>query len=316
MTDRLVAYSLALLTDPPRPDLLWQLETSLATLRQHNGRIPVVVFVHGPLVPPVIEICRTHDVMLHPCGPYEATLAELSAGWPALARLPLLHKFLNFPDLAAPGARRVLYCDCDTVFFGDVARLFDGYPRGDVVAREEVHTGRSQFGPDPRFVDEALLARIAAREGARVIAPFNTGVVLFNDGVARRLAAIGPRFVDYAWRFVCWMTQHPATGAAAAYGELETVTCARQLVTPADLARALPFPSINRWLVEEAALWLALGHVPGLRTADFSRGDVAQNGEVLHADPATAPWLVCHYFSQNRSRIHAWLERRPHPTTV
>ena len=273
--DRLVHYSLAFPPHEARPDLLRQLGTSLRTLREHNAEIPVALFVHGGMPAQLASLCREHDVMVHDQGPYALQLAALCpAGWPALVDYPLLHKFLNFRELAQTGARQILFCDCDTVFFSDVAALFDRYGDADVVAREEVHSGRSIHGVDRTFIDEPLLARIAAAEGAAVVPPFNLGVVLFNHGVWRALAPLDALVVDYAWRLV--------TGA-------------------------LPFPSTNWWILDEVALWLALGHAPGVRTADFLPGDVAQNGEFTTADPHAAGWILCHYYSQNMHRIDAWL---------
>ncbi len=273
--DRLVHYSLALPPDEPRPDLIRQFGISLGTLREHNPSIPTALFVYGGMGAELAALCREHDVLVHQQGPYAERLAALCpAGWPALAGYPLLHKFLNFRELARTGARQILFCDCDTVFFDDVERLFDRYGDADVVAREEVHSGRSIHGVDRTFIDEPLLARIAAADGAAVVPPFNLGVVLFNHGVWRELARLDALIVDSAWRLT---------------------------------AGALPFPSTNWWILDEVALWLALGHVPRVRTADFAPGDVAQNGEFARTDPRAAGWILCHYYSQNMHRIEAWL---------
>ena len=78
-------------------------------------------------------------------------------------------------------------------------------------------------------------------------------------------------------------------------------------MTPGALARALPYPSTNRWILDEVALWMTLGHVPGLRVADIDRRDLAENGEFSAAHPAGAGWVLCHYYSQNAGRIGAWL---------
>ena len=311
MPDRLVHYSLSLPHQYPRPDLIRQFGASVGTLREHNGAIPVVLFVHGALPAELAAICGEHDVMVHEQGPYERRLAALCpAGWQALAEYPLLHKFLNLRELAATGASQVLCCDCDTVFLRDVAELFDRYDGPDVVAREEVHSGRSAYGADRAFIDEPLLALLAAREGAVPVPPFNLGVVLLNNGAARRLAGLDALLLDYAWRLVCWMAHNPVEGEAAAFGEFQGAAAARAAAGPADLARALPYPSVNRWILDEVALWLALGHVGGLRTADFSPRDVAQNGEFAGSDPDAAGWILCHYYSQNTERIAAWMRRR------
>lgn len=273
--DRLVHYSLALPPGEPRPDLIWQLGASLRTLRAHNADVAVALFVYGGMTAELAALCREHRVLVHDQGPYAQRLAALCpAGWRALAGYPLLHKFLNFRELAGTGARQVLFCDCDTVFFRDVEALFDRYGDADLVAREEVHSSRSLHGVDRTFIDEPLLARLAAAVGAAVVPPFNLGVVLFNHGVWRELAALDPLIVDYAWRFT---------------------------------EGALPFPSTNWWILDEVAMWLALGHAAGLRTADFLPGDVAQNGEFARSDPGAAGWILCHYYSQNMHRIAAWL---------
>lgn len=307
---RLVCYSLSLSPQDPRPDIVRQFALSVRSLRHHSVETPVVLFVHGVLPDEVAEVCRDGEVLVHEQGPYASRLAALCpAGWPALARYPLLHKSFNFAELAATPASQVLLCDCDTIFMNDVALLFDRYGEADVVAREEVHSAGSHHGPDPRFIDEELLARLAAANGAGWIAPFNLGVVLLNNGIWRSFAGLDRVVADYAWRFATWMARHPATGDAAAYGEFLGAAEARGLAGPADVARELPYPSANRWILDEVSLWLALGHVPGLRTANFHPRDVVQNGEFGARDPAAAGFVVCHYYSQNLERVEQWLAR-------
>src|SRR4029078_2472624 len=88
--------------------------------------------------------------------------------------------------------------------------------------------------------------------------------------------------LDYARRLATWMAMHPAVGRSAEYGEFLGVDQLRApgALTSSDARAALPYPSANRWLLDELALWLTLGHVPGLTSADFSRTDVMQNGEL------------------------------------
>jgi hypothetical protein len=308
---RLVHYSISLADGDHRPELLAQLDASAGTLREHNRRTPAVVYLYGTPTAGLVAVCREHGLMLHEQGPYEQRLAALCPeGWPALARYPLLHRFLNFRELAQAGAEQALYLDCDTLFFDDVLRLFDRYASAHVAAREEVHTSRNHHGTDRSFVDEPLLSQLAQHEGAVVIPPFNLGVVLFGRGVAATLEAYEPLFVDYAWRFALWTAQHPVIGAAAGYGEFLGAAEALALTTPGALARALPYPSTNRWILDEVALWMTLGHVPGLLVADIDVRDVAENGEFTAADPARAGWVLCHYYSQNAGRIDAWLRGR------
>lgn len=316
--DRLVYYSVTLSERHPRPDLLWQLDTSLRTLRHHNRSVPVALFVHGDLPPALRSIAARHDVLVHAQGPYEDRLAGLCPqGWRALCEYPLLHKFLNFREIAAvdPAPAQVLFLDCDTVFFDDVDRLFDRYPWWHVVAREEVSCRRSAAGYDRGYLDEEALAALASAEGATPVPPFNLGVVLFNGRSWAPLADLDALLLDYAWRFVTWMAANPARGRAASYGESLAVAAFRGGAPgPDDEARALPFPSANRWLLDEVALWLTLGHVPGLTTGDFSAADVLQGGELATGGRAVPSAACAHYFSQTTDRVRAWLDRTGPPT--
>jgi hypothetical protein len=305
--DHIVAYSLALPGDEPRPDLIWQFAASVNTLRRHNREIPIVLFVYGALPQELARVCHDHRVMVHDQGPYERRLASLTQnGWPALSQYPLLHRFLNFSELGALGVKQMLSCDCDTIFFADVEKLFDTYLTADVVAREEVHSRRSRYGADPTFIDETLLARIAAHERIAIIPPFNLGVVLFNNGVWQHLERLASRFIDYAWRLVVGMTILPSQ--ASPYGLFRGLAQAQAHATDNDMARALPYPSANHWILDEVALWLTLGHVEGVRTADFSVDDVAENGEFANVHRGTGEWVMCHYYTQNMRLISEWLQ--------
>ena len=176
----------------------------------------------------------------------------------------------------------MLCCDLDTIFFTDVEVLFDRYAGPDVVAREEVYSGRSIHGADRAFIDEPLLEHLAHHLGRAVVPPINLGVVLYNHGVVGRLAAIMSTFVDDAWR----PDDRPdvrefPNSDVAGNATFPWMADVRRHASDADRQRALPFPSNNGWIVDEVAWWLALGSIPGLTRADFAARDVAQNGEVL-----------------------------------
>lgn len=312
--DALVCYSLYAPPDEPRPDLLRQLVTSVHTLRRYSRTVPVVVFVHGEPPAELALALAPYDVGIHAQGAYEARLARLCpAGWPVLARYPLLHKLLNFAEIARLAPSRLLLLDCDTIFFDDVERLLARYSHAHCCAREEPTCARSHYGYDPGYVDEDALAALAASLGVRTVPPFNIGVLLFNHGIWDTLAALDRTFVDYAWRLLLSLALHPDEERVSRYGEMDAVTLlrqhARRIVTPDEAARALPFPSANAWIVDQVALWLALGHVDGLSYADFRAEHVLQNGEML-SHPGPAPgWVLCHYYSQNMGRTEEWLHR-------
>ena len=48
----------------------------------------------------------------------------------------------------------------------------------------------------------------------------------------------------------------------------------------------------------------------GLTSADFSRSDVMQNGELDTSRDDTGDAVLCHYFSQSTERVHEWTLRR------
>jgi hypothetical protein len=312
---RLAYYSLTVPDGGRGEQLLWQLETSATSLRAHNDRLTVLVFVYGPVPEALQEIatrCGLHVVCEEP---YPARLARLCPhGWRVLAEYPLLHKFLNFGRVGqlAGEADQVLYLDCDTIFFGDVEQLFDRYAIAHVVAREEVSCGRSHYGYDREYLDEAAIATLAQATRSEPPPPFNLGVVLFNAGAWRSLPPLEPTLLDYARRFAMWMAMHPADGRAAEYGEFLGLADLRVpgVLTADEALAALPYPSANRWLLDELALWLTLGHVPGLTSADFSRSDVMQNGELDTGRGDTGDAVLCHYFSQSTERVRDWALRR------
>jgi hypothetical protein len=309
---RLVSYSLA--ADPGRvAEHALQFQLSVSSLRAGNARIPIVLFSHGPLGPEMAALCARFDVMVAEQGEYRDRLAAVLPGsGDALARYPVLHKQLNFAELAAAGAEQVLCCDLDTVFFTDVEAIFDRYADPHVVAREEVHSARSIHGADPSFIDESLIRRLAAHLGRAYVPPMNLGVVLYNHGIVESLRDVMATFVDDAWRLMCGLTvpgfpNVPQAGDAS----FPWMADVRRRASTRNLQRALPFPSSNGWIVEEVAWWLALGCIKDLRQADFRAGDVAQNGEVLGKPHGQATWALCHYYSHNFDRVIEWMRDDP-----
>jgi hypothetical protein len=311
---RLVYYSLAASKSNPRPDLTRQIELSVRSLRAYNGSVPVMVFTYGDVPSELAPALEPYGVTFCHMGSYQAKLARLAPhGWQVLSQYPVLHKFLNFSEIAALDPEQVLFLDCDTLFFEDVDRLFAHYSQADCYAREEPTCSRSHYGYDPTYVDEDALTRLGEREGVSIAPPFNLGVVSLNNGLWHKLARLDSVLLSYAWRFAVWMAVNPAQGAAASYGEGQGIAYLReyfdQLAGEDDLQRALPYPSANRWILEQVALWLTLGHVPGLTYGDYSARDVLQNGEILSRDPRECDWVLCHYFSQNTERLNNWLNQ-------
>lgn len=307
---RLVSYSLVG-HEQRRAEHAYQLELSLSSLRASNTDMPVVLFSHGSLAPEIALLCQRFGVMVGEQGSYRARLAALSSrDADAMALYPVLHKHLNFAELAAADVDQVLCCDLDTIFLGNVDGLFDRYAGPDVVAREEVYSGRSLHGADRAFIDESLLGHIARHLGRAGVPPFNLGVVLYNNGSVGRLARVMSTFIDDTWRLMTGLTVGGFPNTEVAGGvSFPWMAAVRTHASHADRQRVLPFPSNNGWLVEEVAWWLTLGSVPSLTFADFSPQDVAQNGEVLSTPLDRSTWMLCHYYSHNLARIVEWLEQ-------
>jgi hypothetical protein len=110
------------------------------------------------------------------------------------------------------------------------------------------------------------------------------------------------------------MTSNPlslsAAEVAAGYSEAQGVTFIYEknfarFIGHDDFVNALPFPSKNRWLLDEVALWLALGHVDRLNYSDFSSEDILYYRE-LHA-PSLSKGILCHYASRNTDKVADWI---------
>jgi hypothetical protein len=315
---RLVCYSVTVAPDDPRPDLLRQLEISVRSLRAFNDTIPIRVFAYGEVATDLVRLLGRFDVTVHQQGSYEDRLAGLLPdGCDILGQYPVLHKFFNFREIDALNPRQVLLLDCDTVLAGDVNRLFRIYSEADCYWREDVGCGRSPRR-DPRYLDETILARIEKAEHVRAVPPFNCGVVLLNNRVWRRLPDLDARLVSYAWRFVLWMALNPVD-ASSPFGELRGIRHLRQRLYRLDCAaesasRALPYPSANRWIVEQVSMWLTLGHVRGVTYRDFSKLDVLYADELLSGK--RRKWLLCHYFRTNQTIIESWMTQSSDGKTI
>lgn len=311
--DRLVYYSLSLSTSDARPDLLRQLLTSVDSLRRYNRHIAVAVFTYNGADTLIRPLLAPYDVAVIPQGSYEQRLASTCPdGWPFLAQYPLLHKFLNFEAIAAMQPRQALFLDCDTLFFSDVERLFETYNDAHCYAREEPTCARSHYGYEPEYLDETALRALTSALGIHSLPPFNLGIVLFNHGIWRLLADLEPALITYAWRLLLWLAANPPNEwRERTYGEIPPARAMREqpdaLKAWAAANPPLPFPSANEWILDELSLWLALGHLDGLRYGDFSRHHAVQNGELLSYPAAQPEWVVCHYFSQNMGRVEQWL---------
>jgi hypothetical protein len=282
---RLVYYSL--LPDARgRHEAQWA--ESVASLRRHNARIAICLVVHGRATPFIVETARRHDVTLVPAGDYGKALAEVSPEWcELLAFYPTFHKWLSLRLLPSASLSQLLYLDCDTYFFGDVAQIFDGHSVSEWYAREEPRSRRSPYGYDPMYLDESRLEQIAQAEGLELVPPYNTGVIVLNHGIWIALASLTPQLLSLAGRLMLGIDRRALPHYLAG---LERVIAGSAF----ERKRPLPYPSSNAWLTECIALWLSMGNIPGLTHDLLSNVAVLQNGEFRSRTDET---IVVHYFS-------------------
>jgi hypothetical protein len=310
--NRICCYSLSI-PDGSRPDLLTQIITSVDSLRAYNKEVSIVLFAYGNLPMNLVHALQMRGVRIWVLPSYSTRLSQLCPlGWQFLSQYPLLHKFLNFAEISSLNPDQVLLLDCDTYFQGDVGKIFEQYNVSDVVAREEVGSRRSSHGYQPGMIDEDNLSQIGNMAGIKPAPPFNLGVVLLNNGIWKKLAGLSTLHISYAWRFMVWMAANPGKPDSE-FGEGVGIEDLRQhwfSLSPVDQFLALPYPSQNRWILDEVTLWMTLGHLPNTTFQDFNHTDVIQNGEFteMKMDPN---WVVCHYFSQNLELISNWVRNKP-----
>lgn len=310
---RLVSYSIVAPYPEWRAVIARQTLASIQSLRAHNRSIPVLLTLYSEM-PELASALAPYDVLIRLPGSYKAQLARVfPRGAQVLSRHLVLHKFLNFDEIDALDPEQLLILDCDTLFFHDVEELFAKYGDSDCCAREEYCCKRSARSYDPGYINEELLLELASSEGTSAIPPLNAGVLLLNNKLWRRVA-ISPTLISYVWRFSIWMAQQdPAPSYDHAIGVDFLRNHFRKFVSPEDEATALQFPSGNRWLVDEVALWFTLGTIPNLKYRDFDTADVLQGREILSRKANSADWVVAHYYSSNMEPVASWLEHYSPP---
>jgi hypothetical protein len=159
-----------------------QFQYSVASVRRSSPGLRIYAAWAGALGAEDRAFLADHQVTVLPTR-LEAGLSPLFLKWRALA-----HDFRE-TDL--------LYLDTDTIAHGDLGRLFEAQGPEDFQARREIATepeaevypylvntlfvGNSQ-------IDHPLFASVCRSIGAQVRPVWNTGVMLFRNGLAGRLA--------------------------------------------------------------------------------------------------------------------------------
>jgi hypothetical protein len=295
-----VFYSIAPDADG-RYESLWR--RSAESLRRHNAHVPVAVCLYGDGPSSLLQAAAGLGVDILPMGPYAGLVADLPPAYAeVLGRHRCLHKLASLRRMAghAPG-HPLVYLDCDTHLFGDVEQLTTRSAEADWLAREEPGTARSRPGHHPTWVDEPALAGLAQAEGVVPVPPYNTGVFAVGAALASSLADLADEFLWYCWRLLA--------GAACGRPEVFFTDPAwgadvRAVAAAYDPRLQLPYPAQDIWIVDQVALWLLLGRVPGARHEMFATHEVSQSDEYLAPDC----WpLLVHYFTAHAAAFEHYL---------
>lgn len=286
-----------------------QLVRSLHSLRAFDTEMQVILFYFGDPPPGFMEAIQRFEVEIRNLGNYVEFVRGKQARHGELFALdPKLHRWLVLQEPELTQCERILYIDSDTFFLRPPSLIFDAYRDADLYAREEPFSQRSILGYNDHYVHEDGLADLRDRESLEFVPPFNTGVCMLSRRMREAITSILPVYFDNIFRFFSWFHQNPLPGANSANSSIRAVYDAR---FHPDTGRALPYPSQNRWIVDQVAMWLALGTLSGLKYGDFQPSDVWQGPEFRLYPRETPRPILCHYFGSNFGAFFDWLQASP-----
>jgi hypothetical protein len=313
---QLVFYSLSMDREDPRPDIEWQLELSLRSLRLFNTHVTVWVFVYGDSSTAFERRLERYRVLIVRKGRYEDRLAELAADfWQPLAQYPILHKFLNFREIVSAGFDAALLLDCDTVFFSDVAALFNAAGGADCSGIADIGARRGPYDYDPAYLDEEALQEIAAGQGLLIPPLFSCGSIVMSRKLCQELYRLESHFLGFALRFMCWMALHPVS-IRGRFPECRGVEYLRRnwATLGAGNLEPIRFPSGNRWLLEQFALWFTLGYAARHEYIDLPARSVQYYTQFRSQSRPDREMVCCHYGSRNTENMKNWLSTADLPS--
>jgi lipopolysaccharide biosynthesis glycosyltransferase len=219
-----VYYSLASV-GKRRPERQWL--QSIRSLRAHNKSVQVHLIHYNAPSDLLLREAERQQVTIHRAGDYRDRLEEALPGHGrALTHYPHLHKLLSLQFLPVQSASQVLYLDCDTYFFRDVASLFSKYQKHHFYAREEPGSRRSPDGYEPSWsLNEETIAETCKKEGLNFIPPYNNGVFILNHDLQADLVRASREFLCYAWRLLLGISENEQLARQCEPALLREVKC-------------------------------------------------------------------------------------------
>jgi hypothetical protein len=246
-----------------------QLTQSLRSLRLYDPDCLVHILHCG--IPPrvILEEAERNNVTVHELPPFEEWLALRTRHWRGFLNYPALIRILCLSKLPAEGADQILYVDCDTFWFASPRGLFENYVDQAFYACADVGSRAfPHLAYDSKYLDEDKLADIAAAERLVSIPPLNAGVMLMRGSLSEELIRRENLYLSYASRLL-------------------------------GFDNPLPFPARNFRLLDQVALWLTLGSIPGISYGYFSLQHVPIANRYLF-EPARER-IIAHYFDLNET---------------
>jgi hypothetical protein len=296
---RAVCYAISVRDSDPgrRTQLQKQLLASVGSLRTFNRTVEVVVFWRGPLDAHFITRLTGLGAVLEEIRAVESA----SPTDDLLVRYGVMFKYAALRAAAVHGYTQILLVDCDTLWLSDVETLFGTYSDADWYACAEAGSRRGTIRYDATYLDEDALSDLARRVGARAVPPINSGVMLLSGRALEFASTLATRVEGYAVRLMAGLA---TSGLDLRRNEVIDM---RDRIKSGDVViDPLPFPTSNQWLIEEVALWLALGTLDGLTLGDLAPHHVALGGDVFARPREASNWILGHYFSTNTRAAQSW----------
>lgn len=286
-----------------------QLAASVQSLRMLDARTPVYIFFFGTPPAGFLEVINRFNVDTHDLGNYRQYFLEIQPDYGEVFALdPKIHRWLVLNEPVLKACSRLLYVDSDTIFLQPASEIFERYTAAEFYAREEPFCRRSTLGYDSAYVDEDQIAELQMRERLNSIAPFNTGVFLSSREAADAITSVLPYYFDYLLRLLSFLHADRGPIPNSVNSSIQAIYDDR--FRP-DTNRALPLPSRNSWIIDQIAMWLALGKLDTFHYEDFDAIDVWQGAEFRQASEFTCSPMLIHYFSSNYQDVFPWLQRWP-----